>query len=61
MVCGTFTMTQIDTADVDGVVQRFQANQPSPKSVTKNQQQDGTWTVVAVFAPCPANTSHTPK
>lgn len=60
MVCGTFTITQIDTQDVDGVVKRFELNQPPPLKVIKAQQADGTWTVVATFPPCPANTTHDP-
>lgn len=58
MVCGTFTITQISSDDVDGVVQRFNANNPPPLSVTKTQAQDGTWTVTATFPPCPENTTH---
>lgn len=60
MVCGTFTMNNIPQTNVDAVVARFKANKPPPTSVTKNQAADGTWTVIAVFPPCPADTSHTP-
>jgi hypothetical protein len=58
MVCGTFTLTQIGDGDVNQVVDLFQKNNPPPLRVTKNHEPDGTWTVVAVFPPCPANTTH---
>ena len=58
MVCGTFTINRIASADVDGVVQRFNANDPPPLSVTKAQDADGTWTVTARFPPCPENMTH---
>lgn len=58
MICGTFTLTKISDAEVAGVVARFKATVPPPISVTQTKQSDGTWTVVATFAPCPANVSH---
>lgn len=58
MVCGTFTMTQVPANNVAGVVARYKANVPPPTSVTSTQQPDGTYTVVAVFPPCPPNTTH---
>jgi hypothetical protein len=61
MICGTFTITKISDADVDGVVARFKATVPPPLSVTKTKQSDGTWTVVATYPPCAANVSHSPS
>jgi hypothetical protein len=58
MVCGTFTMAKVSADDVDGVVQRYQLNDPPPLSVTKQQEADGTWTVVATFPPCPDTVTH---
>jgi hypothetical protein len=58
MICGTFTITKIASGDVDGVVERYKATRPPPLSVTKTEAPDGTWTVVATFPPCPANTTH---
>jgi hypothetical protein len=58
MVCGTFTMNSVAAADVAAVVAGFQANNPPPTSVTKTQNADGTYTVVAQFPPCPADTTH---
>ena len=59
MVCGTFSIKKIADADVDGVEERFRLNDPPPNSVTREKQTDGTWTVTAVFPPCPENTTHT--
>jgi hypothetical protein len=58
MVCGTFKLKKIASDEVDGVVERFKVNDPAPLSVTKTQEQDGTFTVTATFPPCPPNTTH---
>jgi hypothetical protein len=58
MICGTFTVTNIPTNEVDGVVARYQATVPHPTSVQKTQAADGSWTVTATWPPCPPNTTH---
>jgi hypothetical protein len=58
MICGAFTYTKVNDADVAGVVARYKATVPAPLSVTQTKQSDGTWTVVATFAPCAPNVSH---
>lgn len=60
MVCGTFTINQIPNGEETGVVARFRANVPPPIDVKSSQDADGTWTVIATFPPCPANTTHDP-
>ena len=58
MVCGTFTLTGLSSADADNYVNMFKMNKPPPTSVTKNPEAGGTYGVVAVFPPCPAGTTH---
>ena len=59
MVCGTFTLTGLSGADADTYVNMYKMNKPPPVSVTKNPEPGGsTYSVVAVFPPCPAGTSH---
>jgi hypothetical protein len=59
MICGTFTVKNIPTNEVDGVVARFQATVPPPTGVpTKTRAADGSWTVIATWPPCPASTTH---
>jgi hypothetical protein len=59
MTCGTFKMTAIPDGYQDAVENGFKTGKPQPTSVTKTKNADNTWTVVAVFPPCPPNTSHT--
>ena len=58
MVCGTFKISKVPASDVDETMSDFEANVPPPTSVTKSQDGDGTYTVTAVFPPCPDNTTH---
>jgi hypothetical protein len=51
MPCGVYTETDIPAADLDEVLAGIALD--SPISVTKTQQPDGTWTVVATYPPCP--------
>jgi hypothetical protein len=59
MICGTFTMSAVSSADVDVIVAGYQATQPPPTNVTKTQNGDGTWTVTAVYPSCTSDTTHT--
>jgi len=60
MVCGVFTTSEIPEGEQDSVVSLYNANNPPPISVIAAKQADGTWTVVATFPPCAANTTHSP-
>lgn len=62
MVCGTFTISDIPDGQQDAIYNGFKSNVPPPTSVTKTQAGDGTWTVVAIWPPCPSSTttSHSP-
>ena len=61
MPCGTFTIKNVQPAQVDQVMAQFQANDPPPTSVTKTADGSGTYTVVATWPPCPADTTHSPS
>lgn len=54
MPCGTFTTSKIPNGQQDAVGADFQLDNPT--TVSKTQATDGTWTVTAVFPPCPPNT-----
>ena len=58
MACGTFTIRKVPAAKLQETIDLFQANMPPPNSVTSAPDGNGTFTVVAVFPPCPENTSH---
>ncbi|MBV8564930.1 MAG: glucosaminidase domain-containing protein [Methylobacteriaceae bacterium] len=58
MTCGTFTISRVPASDVDQVMQEFEASDSPPNSVTKQADSSGTFTVIAVFPPCPPNTTH---
>jgi hypothetical protein len=60
MPCGTFKVAKVSQAEVQGTIDLFEANVPPPTSVTSAPDGDGTFTVTAVFPPCPANTTHSP-
>ena len=62
MVCGTFSIGSIPDGQQDAIYNGFESNIPPPTSVTKTQGADGTWTVTAVWPPCPAGTTtaHSP-
>jgi hypothetical protein len=57
MVCGTFRREKLSETEADIAVVGYQSNDPPPVSVTKTKE-NGTWTVTAVFSPCPPNTTH---
>jgi hypothetical protein len=57
MPCGTFTISKIPANQVGAVMQQFQFDNPT--SLTQNQAADGTWTVTAVFPPCPGGSNPT--
>jgi hypothetical protein len=59
MICGTFTMNGVPNGQQDAIVNGFQTNVPAPTSVTKTRAADGTWTITAVWPPCPTGTSTT--
>ena len=57
MPCGVYTETKIPAADLDEVLAGIGLDNPT--NVTKTQQPDGTWTVVATFPPCPPDQPQT--
>jgi hypothetical protein len=58
MVCGTFTIRKVPEDKVAETESLFKANEPPPTSVTSKEEDDGTFTVTAVFPKCPEDTSH---
>jgi|KBSMisStaDraftv2_1062788.scaffolds.fasta_scaffold6569848_2 hypothetical protein len=58
MVCGTFTRTKVPAADVQNVIDAYKENDPPPTSVISKADGAGTFTVVATWPDCPANTTH---
>ncbi len=56
-ICGTFTMSGIPNGQQNAVVNGYENTVPKPLSVTPSQAADGTWTVVAVWPPCPVTTT----
>ncbi len=50
--CGKWVVTDIPEDKVGRVMAGYRSQ--DPKSVTKEKQADGKWTVTAVFADCPA-------
>lgn len=58
MACGTYTVSKVTQNNLPNVMALFQATKPPPTSVTSAPDANGTFTVTAVFPPCPANTSH---
>jgi hypothetical protein len=58
MACGTFTVAKVPNAQLQQTIALFNANVPKP-TVTSAPDGSGTFTVTAVFPPCPAGTTHT--
>ena len=58
MTCGTFTVNKVTDAKRQQTMDLFNANDPAPTSVTSTADGTGTYTIVAVFPPCPTNTKH---
>jgi hypothetical protein len=58
MICGTFTRTNLTKPMADMAVQLFKLHTPPPTSVTETADGTGTYTVVATWPPCPADTTH---
>ena len=58
-VCGSFVMTDIPDGQQDDIVVGYKENIPPPISVTKKQDPDGTWTVMAEWPACNAGTTVT--
>jgi hypothetical protein len=62
MVCGTFMLTGLSNADADKYVNMYKMNKPPPTSVTKSAEPGGnTYSVMAIFPPCPPGTTHDPN
>jgi hypothetical protein len=57
MICGTFTINSVPDGQQNAIYNGFMTNVPPPTKCTKTQAADGTWTVVAEWPPCPANTT----
>ncbi|HWJ37357.1 MAG TPA: hypothetical protein VNR86_01165 [Sphingomicrobium sp.] len=60
MVCGTFTVKGVPKGKLDETTGLFKANDPKPTSVTSKKEDDGSYTVTAVFPKCPDETEHSP-
>jgi hypothetical protein len=58
MACGTFTVSNVPQTELQQTIDLFKANIPAPTSVTSAPDGSGTFTVTAVFPPCPAGTTH---
>jgi hypothetical protein len=58
MTCGTFTTANIPADQVNMVEGLYRAGTPAPTSVAWTQQADGSYTVTAVYPPCPPGTTH---
>jgi hypothetical protein len=58
MTCGTFTTTDMQADEADELEALHRATTPPPISLTRTQQPNGLFTIVAVFPPCPAGTTH---
>ena len=60
MVCGTYTVSGVAQDDLQRRMNIWRATKPPPTSVTAEQDDDGTYTITAVFPPCPDDTTHSP-
>jgi hypothetical protein len=58
MICGTFQKTGLDQATADLIAQGYGSTSPAPLNVNTTQAVDGSWTVTAIYPPCPANVLH---
>ena len=61
MACGTFTVKKVNQERLQQTIDLFKASTPTPTSVTSAADGSGTFTVTAVFPPCPPNTTHSSK
>ena len=61
MVCGTFTVQDVPAEALQETMDIWRGNDPPPMTVTSSQNADGTYTVTAVFPPCPEGTTHEPR
>jgi hypothetical protein len=61
MPCGTFTVKNVPQAKLQQTIDLFKANKPPPQDVTSEADGAGTFTVIAVFPPCPPDTTHSPS
>jgi len=57
MICGTQTRTGVTAAEVPQITALLNAVVPPPTSVTSTLDGTGTFTVVATWPPCAANTT----
>lgn len=57
MACGTYTVKNVPQSELDEAMAIWRASQPTPQ-VTSQPDGGGTFTVTAVFPPCPPNTTH---
>lgn len=58
MICGTYQKTGLDQATADLIAQSYGSTSPAPLGVNTTQAADGSWTVTAVYPPCPSNVFH---
>lgn len=58
MICGSFARARLNAGQAAEVAQGFRDNDPPPIEVRTTVADDGTFTVTAIFPPCPADTTH---
>lgn len=57
MACGTFKESKVPAANLQNAIALWKASTPTP-TVTSTDNNDGTYTITAVFPDCPVNTTH---
>ena len=60
MTCGTFIVRNVPADKLQLRMDLYKKNDPPPTSVTSAADGNGTYTITAVFPPCPENTTHGP-
>jgi hypothetical protein len=58
MACGVFTIKKVPEHKLAEVVADFADDDPPPLQIEKVKDNQGTFTVIATYKPCPANTTH---
>ncbi len=59
MICGTFTLRNVPEEELASTISGFKATDPPPNDVTSEADGPGTFTVKAIFPPCPPELIHT--
>ncbi|WP_413989794.1 GH25 family lysozyme [Labrys okinawensis] len=58
MICGTFRITSVPADQVVALMQEANASTPKPLSVTSTPDDNGQFTILSVYPPCPTNVVH---